>query len=69
MFEDQLQAVQDLISNNPEFKALHDKHQELKDQVSELSYGPVDDVTLEKLKKEKLLLKDQMAAILAQHTN
>ncbi|ABK43966.1 conserved hypothetical protein [Magnetococcus marinus MC-1] len=68
MFEDQLQAVNELITTNSEFKVLHDRHYELDEKVSELSTGPIDDFTLEKMKKEKLLIKDQMAAILANHT-
>ncbi|MEG3640253.1 YdcH family protein [Magnetococcus sp. PR-3] len=68
MFEDQLQAVNELISSNSEFKALHDRHHELDEKISELSSGPIDDFTLEKMKKEKLMLKDQMASLLAEHT-
>ncbi|OSM05225.1 DUF465 domain-containing protein [Magnetofaba australis] len=68
MFEDQLQAVQELLTTNEAFKELYDRHQDLKNQVSDLNGSTVDDFTLERLKKEKLLLKDQMATILNQHT-
>lgn len=67
MFEDQEPTVQKLLATHPEFKALFEQHQELKNRVNDANSGtsPVDDVTLDRMKKEKLMLKDKMAAILA----
>ncbi|HSR61997.1 MAG TPA: DUF465 domain-containing protein [Gammaproteobacteria bacterium] len=63
MFEYDQDIVESLLSENVDFKRLYDKHGELKQQVQEANLGnnPLDDISLEKLKKEKLLLKDRMA--------
>jgi Uncharacterized protein conserved in bacteria len=74
MFEYDQSIVEALLAENPRFKTLYDKHRELKGKVHDAEIGvlPLDDLTLVKLKKEKLLAKDQMAAIIevyrAQHT-
>jgi hypothetical protein len=67
MFEDQQDQVQQLLNTNPAFKELHDKHQELKQQVRDADLGvlPMDAYVLDRMKKEKLLLKDKMAQMLA----
>jgi uncharacterized protein YdcH (DUF465 family) len=67
MFESDEEIVQELLSSDEEFKRLYQKHQGLKDQVHQANEGslPLDDVSLENLKKQKLLLKDRMAAIIA----
>ncbi|VAX09153.1 hypothetical protein MNBD_GAMMA26-2315 [hydrothermal vent metagenome] len=69
MFECQQDAVNQLLKSNTEFKQLHDQHHELKYKVSEALSGPevMDDLEVEQMKKEKLLLKDQMAEILRGH--
>ena len=66
MFEFDSDIVENLLSQNEAFKQLHDKHSELKQQVYDANIGAnqVDDFSLENLKKEKLLLKDKMAAII-----
>ncbi|MBF0308394.1 MAG: YdcH family protein [Magnetococcales bacterium] len=70
MFEDQLAAVQELLDTNAHFRDLHERHAALKDKVAELNESPAAtyDTNLERMKKEKLVLKDQMAAILANYT-
>jgi len=67
MFESDEEIVQELLSSDEEFKRLYQKHHALKDQVHQANEGslPLDDVSLENLKKQKLLLKDRMAAIIA----
>lgn len=67
MFESDEEIVQELLSSDEEFKRLYQKHHVLKDQVQQANEGslPLDDVSLENLKKQKLLLKDRMAAIIA----
>ncbi|MBF0158726.1 MAG: YdcH family protein [Magnetococcales bacterium] len=69
MFEDQLQAVHELLATNKAFKDLYDKHQQLKQKIEELGSGSRGDYSVERMKKEKLLLKDQLAAILNKHTS
>lgn len=63
MFEYDQDIVESLLTENDDFKRLFDKHGELKHQVQEANLGnnPLDDISLEKLKKEKLMLKDRMA--------
>jgi len=68
MFEDQLQAVQELLEIDVNFRELHQQHQALKDKIAELGPRSLGDFTVERLKKEKLLLKDKMAVILQRHT-
>jgi len=69
MFEFDRQIVDSLLSENYDFKRLHDKHHELDQQVDEITSGNAnaDDQTLERLKKERLLLKDKMFHMIEQH--
>ncbi|MBF0108952.1 MAG: YdcH family protein [Magnetococcales bacterium] len=64
MFEDQSELVQALLAKNETFRALHNEHQMLKQQIAEAGRA-MDQFALERLKKRKLMLKDQMATILA----
>jgi uncharacterized protein YdcH (DUF465 family) len=66
MFEFDQQIVDSLLSENIDFKRLYEKHDMLNQQVDEINSGNVttDDVTLEKMKKEKLLLKDRMSVMI-----
>lgn len=68
MFEDQTGVVETLLATDPEFRELYDKHQGLKSQVRDADLGvlPLDQLTVERMKKEKLLLKDKMAVRLKQ---
>ena len=65
MFEYEIEIVENLLADNDDFKRLFDKHDQLKRRVNEANSGvePVDDFSLENMKKEKLMLKDRMAAI------
>jgi uncharacterized protein YdcH (DUF465 family) len=69
MFEHDQEIVHQLLADNPDFKDLYDKHQELNEQVDKAAHGvlPLDDVTLEKMKKEKLWVKDKMALMIERH--
>jgi uncharacterized protein YdcH (DUF465 family) len=71
MFEHDQEIVQQLLADNTDFKTLFDKHQELDDKVDKAGNGvlPLDDITLEKMKKEKLLVKDKMALMIARYRN
>ncbi len=68
MFEDQLQAVQELLTTSEKFRQLHDQYQAIKAEID--THGHTrDQFSLEKMKKQKLMLKDQMAILLNQHTS
>ncbi len=66
MFENEQDIVEALLHENDRFKLLYDQHTDLKAKVREANQGilPLDDYSLENLKKEKLLLKDKMAGML-----
>ena len=63
MFEYDQHIVNSLLSENNDFKRIYDKYDVLKQRVDEANAGtiPMDDFSLEKMKKEKLMLKDRMA--------
>ena len=63
MFEHDQDIVDSLLLEDMDFKRLYEKHCELKQKVKEANMGtlPVDDFSLENMKKEKLMLKDKMA--------
>ena len=66
MFEFEQDIVDTLLTQSPDFKRLYEKHSELKQKVRDANLGadPIDDFALENMKKEKLLLKDRMAAMI-----
>lgn len=66
MFEYDHDIVENLLVEDDNFKRLYDKHIQLKQRVNEAHEGAqgIDDFTLENLKKEKLMLKDKMAAMI-----
>ena len=68
MFEGQSAAdVEALIKADPEFRQLYRHHQRLNSQVMDAELGvlPIDDFTLAKMKKEKLLAKDRLTRLFA----
>ena len=69
MFEYEQEIVNVLLSENENFKRLHSRHGELKEKVKDANSGvaPLDGYALDNLKKEKLYVKDQMAAIISQY--
>ena len=69
MFENQPEtAVEALLQSDEEFRELFRRHQELDKKVLDAELGtlPLDDVTLVKMKKEKLLAKDRLTLMLEQ---
>lgn len=66
MFEYEQEIVNVLLSENENFKRLYSRHGELKEKVKDANSGlaPVDGYALDNLKKEKLYVKDQMAAMI-----
>ncbi|MEZ5445146.1 MAG: YdcH family protein [Gammaproteobacteria bacterium] len=69
MFEFEQDIVNTLLTEDGNFRRLYDKHHALKERVSHANAGeePLDDLSLETLKKQKLMLKDQMAMMIEQY--
>lgn len=69
MFEYDQKVVASLLNNDEAFRRIYMKHEELKNQVDEIHHGLIsaDDKQLGHLKKEKLLLKDRLASIIADY--
>jgi uncharacterized protein YdcH (DUF465 family) len=65
MFEGRQQEVDVLMKSNAEFRSLYLRHKELDKQVldAELGVRPMDDMTLARMKKEKLHAKDRLTSI------
>lgn len=66
MFENDQDTVDTLLVESDEFRRLYDKHTVLKSQVQDVNGGALamEQLALEELKKMKLSLKDQMAAMI-----
>jgi uncharacterized protein YdcH (DUF465 family) len=69
MFEYDQQIVTKLLEENDEFRSLYEQHRHLDQQVDEADSGvlPLDDLTLHRLKKEKLQLRDRLASLIEIH--
>ncbi len=67
MFEYDQSTVQSLLDKNEDFQRLYQRHHKLKEQVRSAEIGvlPIDGLALGAMKKEKLMAKDQMAAMIA----
>lgn len=66
MFEGQPQAeLEAMMKGNSEFRQLYQRHKELDKQVldAELGVLPIDDLTLSKMKREKLAAKDRLTRL------
>ncbi len=68
MFEYDQDIVKELLDANERFQHLYQQHSALKTQVREAEIGlhPLDDLTLNRLKRRKLLAKDKMAHMIQQ---
>jgi uncharacterized protein YdcH (DUF465 family) len=66
MFEHHQQEMQKLMKENEDFLRIYNRHQELDKKVTaaEIGTAPMEDLALNKLKKEKLRAKDQLARIM-----
>ena len=63
MFEDRSQSeIEARLSSDPEFKRLYNEHRKLNRQCMDAELGvlPVDDRTLGRMKREKLLTKQRL---------
>ena len=69
MFEYDQDIVEILLGDNEQFQMLYKEHNDLKTKVRDAEIGvlPIDDASLGTLKKEKLLAKDKMAAMIEQY--
>ena len=69
MFEFDQEVVQNLLTENIDFKRLYEKHGKLKQQLEDIykSSDRTDDITLGNLKKEKLQIKDKLATYVESH--
>jgi uncharacterized protein YdcH (DUF465 family) len=66
MFEEQpQQEIDALMRNNPEFRQLYQRHRDLDKKVMDAELGvlPIDDTTLNQMKREKLAAKDRLVRI------
>jgi len=69
MFEYDQDIVEVLLNDNEQFQALYREHNTLKEKVRDAEHGvlPLDALSLGTMKKEKLLAKDKMAALIEQY--
>ena len=69
MFEYEQEIVNALLSESENFKRLYSRHGELKEKVKNANSGaePLDGYELDNLKKEKLFVKDKLAAMISQY--
>ena len=69
MFEYDQHIVQALLEEDSDFQELYKHHGELKKKVRDAELGvlPLDDYTLGTMKKQKLLAKDRMAAMIERY--
>ena len=61
-FPDQHQKIDDLVSHDPGFKALVMEHDKLDKQIRglEMRESPIADLDMERLKRERIRLKDEV---------
>ncbi len=66
MFEYDQNIVDSLLHESQGFSRLHTKHTDLNTKIDLANEGKnaIDDLSLEQLKKQKLLIKDQMAMMI-----
>jgi uncharacterized protein YdcH (DUF465 family) len=69
MFEYDQAIVDTLLHDNQRFQELYNQHHKLKEKVKDAEIGVValDDTTLGTMKREKLLAKDRMAAMIEEY--
>ena len=66
MFEHRQEEMEKLMKENEEILRIYNRHQELDKRVTaaEIGTAPMEDLALNRLKKEKLLAKDKLARLL-----
>ena len=60
------ETLEKLLAENPEFKKMYQRHAELNKKVDRAGHGELGlcDETVTDMKKEKLVLRDRMMAII-----
>lgn len=68
-YRDVITHMKENNAANAHFLKVFDKHNELDDQINKAERGevPMTDLEIEKLKKEKLLLKDEAYAMIIEY--
>lgn len=72
MFHEYREIVTELKTTNAHFKKVFDAHNELHDKLDKVEEGGadhIDPVEIEKMKKEKLKLKDEAYAMIMEAKN
>ncbi len=71
MFEHRQHQMEQMMKESPEFLRVFNRHQELDRLVADAEFGtaPMEDLALVKLKKEKLMAKDQLARMMDKTSN
>ncbi len=66
MFEHRQNLMDELMKGNEDFRRMYNRHQQLDKRVTaaEMGTAPMDDLALNKLKKEKLWAKDKLATFM-----
>jgi len=66
MFEHRQNVMEKLMKESVDFRRIYNRHQELDKRVTaaELGTAPMDDLSLNQLKKEKLWAKDRLANLM-----
>ena len=70
MFHEDREIITKLKTSDNHFKKIFDKHNELHDKIAKLEEGGVDHTNpleIETLKKEKLLLKDEIYSMIVKY--
>jgi len=68
MFEHRQEEMETLLKSNDQFRKMYSNHQQLEKRVvaAENGTAPMEDLALNKLKREKLSIKDQLARMMDQ---
>ena len=69
MFESDESIIQELLAQSEDFKLLYKRHVELNNKVNKAGSGTLAlaDATLNSMKREKLQIKDRIAAMVADY--
>lgn len=68
MFEHRQEQMETLLKSNTQFRKMYSDHQQLEKRViaAENGTAPMEDLALNKLKREKLSIKDQLTRLMDQ---
>jgi len=66
MFEHRQEQLETLLKSNEQFRKMYSDHQQLEKRViaAENGTAPMEDLALNKLKREKLSIKDRLTRIM-----